>query len=107
MTDDHDRPAGQPGWSPDEGRIVREEAVAVQLDVLLEDRADVVQRVWPLRVAGELNSLPGRQAGGRARAISRREPGMSVGQGVHVGEALLGAGQGQAPFPLMAEGRSV
>jgi len=35
----------------------------VQLDVFLEDRADVIEGVRPLWVAGKLNPLPRRQAG--------------------------------------------
>ena len=45
-----------------------------ELDMLLEDGADVVQGVRSLGVAGDLDPLPGGQPGRRGRAVRRREP---------------------------------
>jgi hypothetical protein len=73
VADDHHRTAGQPCRPGHECRIVGKEPIAVELDVLLEDRADVVQRVWPLGMAGNLDPLPGREPGRRGRTVRRRE----------------------------------
>jgi hypothetical protein len=78
MADDHDRSAAQASRAGDESGVVGEEAVAVQFDVLLEDGADVVQGVWPLGMTGELDPLPGGQAGRGGRAVGRREPSRAV-----------------------------
>jgi len=45
----------------DDGEVVREGAVAVQLLEVGEDVVDVVERVGPLRVARDLRHLPGRK----------------------------------------------
>ena len=42
----------------DERRVVRERAVAVQLDEVVEDPLDVVERVRPVLVARELDGVP-------------------------------------------------
>src|SRR3989338_735449 len=42
--------------------VVAEEPVAVQLDHVREEQGEVVERVGPLGVAGELDALPGGEA---------------------------------------------
>jgi hypothetical protein len=94
------------GRTADEGRIVGKEAIAVELDVLLENGADVVEGVGPLGVTSKLDPLPGRQAGRRPRAVRRGEPRVSArfGQRVQLRQTLIDAGQGQPPFPAIAVG---
>ena len=69
MSDEHDRPAGEPREAAHDRQIVGIHAVAVQLVKLLEDRRRVVERVGPLRVTRELRHLPRCQA----RENTRRE----------------------------------
>src|SRR5437667_4335 len=61
VPDHHHAHAVEPGPPPDDRRIVTEQAVAVQLDEVGEHRAQVVERVRSLRVAGHLHALHRRQ----------------------------------------------
>jgi hypothetical protein len=103
---EHDRATVEAGRAADQGRVVGEQPISVQLQVLLEDGADVVKRVRPLGVTGDLDPLPGRQARRRRRAVRRRESGAGaiVGAGIAFREALLNAGQDQAPFQAATAG---
>ena len=103
VAEHHDRPAVEAGRAADQGRIVGEEAVAVQLDVLLEDRRRCSRGCTAAGGGGQAGRAA-RRSGRRTRAgCRRREPARwPLGQGVQVGEALLGAGHGQAPFQAAA-----
>ncbi len=61
MTDDHDGLAADPCPAAHDGRIVPELAVAVQLDEVGKDGAEVVERVGTPGVPGYLNPLDGSQ----------------------------------------------
>ena len=59
VPDEDDRCARRSGARPRDDRgVVRERAVAVQLDEVVEDPLDVVERVRPLLVARELDGAP-------------------------------------------------
>ncbi len=49
--------------SADDRQVIGIHAVAVQLLKIAEHAGDVVERVWPLRVARQLRDLPRRQTG--------------------------------------------
>ena len=57
MTDDHDRHAADAGPPAHNGRIVPEVTIAVQLDEISENRAQVVERVGATRMSGHLDPL--------------------------------------------------
>ena len=63
MTDDGDRQSVQLRQAGDDRAVVAEQAITVQLCPVLKDRADVVQRVGTLDMAGEQDFVPGRQIG--------------------------------------------
>ncbi len=58
MADEGDRAAVELAEPGDDGAVVHPAAVAVELDPVLEDPFDVVERVGPLRVPGELDEPP-------------------------------------------------
>src|SRR5207237_8159694 len=47
------------GRSADDRVVVPEDAITVQLEEVTEDRVDVVERIGPVRMPGELDLLPG------------------------------------------------
>lgn len=61
VTDDHHAAAAVLGDTADDGRVVGEPAIAVELDELGAEARHVVERVGPLGVAGDLHLLHGRQ----------------------------------------------
>ena len=62
MTDDADRLVLVEREAADDGVIVGEAAVAMQLVEAREQAGDVVERVGPRRMARDEHALPGRQA---------------------------------------------
>ena len=60
LSDDHDRPMIEGGRAADDGMVVTEEPVAVQLEEVAEDRVDVIEGIGAVGMAGELDLLPGR-----------------------------------------------
>src|SRR5690606_15350865 len=77
MADDHDRLAFETRRSADDRVIVRVHTIAMQLLEVGEDRAHVVERVRPLRMARELRDLPLaqiRKDARRERAAFRTQP---------------------------------
>src|SRR5262249_21861170 len=58
VADERDRPAVEPAEAGDERAVVRAAAVAVQLDPVLEDPLDVVERVRAALVTRELDRAP-------------------------------------------------
>src|SRR5262245_16541147 len=58
MAHEGDRPVRKPGKAGDHRRVLSPRAVAVQLDEVVEDPLDVVQRVRTVRVTRELDVLP-------------------------------------------------
>ena len=76
---DHDDPlpfeARQPG---DDRRVVAEDTIAVELDEVFEQQLEEVARVRALRMARQLRTLPGRQAGVGLLAEAR-EPVLELG----------------------------
>ena len=67
LADQHDGLAVEPAHAADDGRIVAEKAVAVDLLKVGQDALNVVERVRPLGMARVLDSLPG--------GLSRRQAG--------------------------------
>ena len=63
VADDHDAPSPEARQPANDGSVVRERAVSVQLLPLLEQVVDVLERVGPVRMARELDLLPRRQIG--------------------------------------------
>src|ERR1700676_2717318 len=59
MADDGNRPSIKLGEPRNQGLVVAVAAVAVQLDEVREEHRDVIQRVRPLGVPGDLGALPG------------------------------------------------
>ena len=62
VPDDDDGLAVEAGEARDDRRVVAEAAIAVELDPVLEDAIDVVERVGPVLVPRELHLLPRREA---------------------------------------------
>src|SRR5215468_7567815 len=62
LTNDHDLFPMKPRHPTDDGRIIREGPISVDLAPIREDAFDVVERVRPLRVPGELRLFPRAQA---------------------------------------------
>ena len=62
MPDHHQRPLLDAGEPADHGAVVRKRTVAVELDEAGEHPFCIVEGVRPLRVAGDLGYLPGREA---------------------------------------------
>ena len=63
VPDEHDRPAVELPDARDERAVVGAAAVAVQLDPVVDETRDVVERVRPIRVARELDRPPDRLVG--------------------------------------------
>ena len=61
MAHHHHRLALEFGQPSNDGFVVGEEPVTVQLDELLHEPVDVIQGVGSFRVPGQLDALPGRQ----------------------------------------------
>ena len=61
LADDHDGRPSMPRQAADDGQVVAEHAVAMQLGEIRADHVDVVERIGPARMARELRDLPGRQ----------------------------------------------
>ena len=61
VADEQDLEVAEPGEAGADGPVVAEGPVAVQLDELVEDQLDVVERLRPVRVPGDEDRLPGRQ----------------------------------------------
>src|SRR4030095_2416237 len=61
VADQHHLMAAQPGQAALDGRIVAELPVAVYLPELPANHLHIVFKQWPLRMAGNLDSLPGRK----------------------------------------------
>ena len=61
VADEHDLVPGHAGQAALDGGVVAEVAVAVQFAELAADHVDVVVEQRPLRVAGDLDGLPGGQ----------------------------------------------
>ncbi len=61
MADDRAALPLEGGEAGDDGRVVAEVAVAVELDEVLEDALEVVAEVGPVRVTAELHLLPDRE----------------------------------------------
>src|SRR5690606_37683930 len=57
LPDDHDGLALQPRPAPHDRLVIPEAAVAVELNEVRERALDVIQGVWPLGRARELNAL--------------------------------------------------
>ena len=58
LADDHDPPAVDPGQPGDHRRVVAEQAVAVELDELVGDEPDELERPRAAQVPGELDGRP-------------------------------------------------
>src|SRR5262249_15809343 len=62
MSNDHRGHTGQPRPATDDCRVVAKQSIAVELDEIGEDGAQVVERVRAARVAGDHDALHWRQA---------------------------------------------
>ena len=60
LADDDDATVADRGQAGDDGLVVAEEAVAVELDEVVGHRADELEDPRPAEVAGELDAIPGR-----------------------------------------------
>src|SRR2546422_5789215 len=58
VADEHDRPTVEAADPADDRRVVRAGPIAVQLDEVIEQPFDIVERVRPLGMAGELDRAP-------------------------------------------------
>ena len=63
MADDHDRHVVELRHAADDGGIIGKTAVTVHLDKIREHGLDIIQRIRPVRMAGDLDLLPGSQPG--------------------------------------------
>ena len=64
LADEHDRAAVEPAKAGDHRAVVRQSPVAVQLEPVLQQALDVVERVGPLVVPGQLDLPPDLLVGG-------------------------------------------
>ena len=64
MPDQRNRAALELADAGDERVVVHPAAIAMELEEVLEDPLDVVERVRPILVAGELDPLPDLLVGG-------------------------------------------
>src|SRR5690606_30496715 len=58
VADHRDRAAIEPREAPDDGGVFGKRAVAVQLEEVVEDRVEVVEKVRAVRVPAQLHLLP-------------------------------------------------
>ena len=58
MTDDSDGTSIDGAETADDGFVVANTAIAMQLDEIIRDEFDVVQAVGAVRMSGQLNLLP-------------------------------------------------
>ena len=87
MADDADALAAEAAEAADDGLVVAELAVAGERHELGDQPGDVVEAMRPLRMAGDLRLLPGRQLGVellQRRAAFAFEPADLVGDGDRV-----------------------
>ena len=63
MTDHHNGLAVQTADATDQGRIIRECTIAMQLIEFVKNSMDIIQRVRPLRMTSHLCGLPGGKIG--------------------------------------------
>ena len=63
MTDHHASLAVEARQTAHDRQVVGEGAIAVQFVEVGKDLADVIERIWTLRVPGDLRDLPGCQVG--------------------------------------------
>ena len=61
LSNEHDRPAPEPGHAADDSMVVGESPVTVQFMKFIKDFFDVVQRIRAQGVPAQLGNLPGRQ----------------------------------------------
>jgi hypothetical protein len=87
---DHHAAPLVPGEAADDRRVVPEATVAVELLPLGEERFDVIERVRPVRVARELDLLPGAEVGeelaGDARGLVFQATELPLERTVALGE---------------------
>src|SRR5439155_11233847 len=96
VADDHQRPAFQERWSTNDGRVVPEAAVAVQLDEVIEDPGNQVKRPGTLRMPRQLDASPGgidRSMVGRGHQLGHRSSSVVAGSGAPGDRA------GRSPLP--------
>jgi hypothetical protein len=106
---------GLAGEAPDPGHersVVRERAVAVQLDEVVEDPLDVVERVGPVLVAREFDGVPdlvGARLGGdtvdlmlESGQLARDSDAPQEGQVAKPGEALAQAQLLRGSLPALS-----
>ncbi len=84
MPEDHHRLTVERRQPADQGEIVAERAVAVELDPVGHQRVEIVQGMRPLGVAGQLDALPGRHGAspggaGNGGCLSHRRPPLARG----------------------------
>ena len=57
MTDYNDRQTMKSRGTTNDCRVIGESAVAMEFDKLVKQAFDIIQRVWAIRMAGELNAF--------------------------------------------------
>ena len=63
MADQHDAMVADACEAGADGAVVADGAVAVHFDELVEDHVDVIERLWPFRMARDEDGIPRRQVG--------------------------------------------
>ncbi len=81
VADDHHRQVAELRQAADDRCVLVEEPVAEELLEVVEDVADVLERVRPVRVSGELDRLP-RVAGRQLRCVDNRRRALGLRQPV-------------------------
>src|SRR5262249_12260149 len=94
MSDDDQAPIIEARQAPDDGRVVTVDAVAVQLEKILEQQGAEMARVRAAGMAGELRALPRREARVHPLALAR-EIGLTPGDPLPHTRGILLCAQGR------------
>src|SRR6476659_8126356 len=94
LADEDDRPVAELAEAGDHRSVVAERSVAVQLEPVIEQPLDVVERVRPLVVSGDLDLAPDLLVGGLLP-----DPGQLPLEALELPGQLRAAQQRQVPKP--------
>ena len=96
LTEESDRPAGEASEAADDRRVVGAVPVAVELDEIVQEPFDVVERVRTIGMPSELDGPPDLVRARRGRGGETLELPL---QALELAGQLRAAEQGQAPQP--------
>ena len=89
MADQHDAMIADAGKAGADGPVVAEGPVAVQFDEVVEDHADVVDGLRPLRMAGHEDGVPGGEVvvdlANEARQLAANAANLLAGLALRIG----------------------